>query len=74
MKATISFIFVIAAAILVSSAGFALDDGGPQAPQAFIPHVRYEFPEVLEGTEVSHDFIIQNKGSADLEIKEVRTG
>ena len=74
MKARIFFIFVIAAAVLVSSTGLYAADKSQGAPLAFMPHVRYDFPLVLEGKDVHHDFIIQNKGSADLDIKEVRTG
>lgn len=42
-------------------------------PVAFLPATRYEFDPVVEGRQVSHDFIVQNKGSALLEIKRVNT-
>ena len=42
-------------------------------PLAHLPALRYEFTPVLEGREVIHDFIIQNNGSAPLEIQKVRT-
>jgi hypothetical protein len=42
-------------------------------PLAHLPALRYEFEPVMEGREVTHDFIVQNKGSATLEIQKVRT-
>ncbi|MBT7086231.1 MAG: hypothetical protein HN931_08675 [Desulfobacterales bacterium] len=41
-------------------------------PSAVIVSSKYEFPPVFEGVRVVHDFIIQNKGSAVLEIKSVK--
>jgi hypothetical protein len=34
----------------------------------------YSFSPVLDGTEITHDFVIQNKGDAPLAIEKVRTG
>jgi len=42
-------------------------------PSAHLPVVRYEFAPVMEGREVVHDFVVQNKGSAPLEIQKVKT-
>jgi hypothetical protein len=42
-------------------------------PLAHLPALRYEFAPVMEGREVTHDFVVQNKGSATLEIQKVRT-
>jgi hypothetical protein len=42
-------------------------------PSAYLPAARYEFAPVVEGQEVSHDFVIQNKGAATLVIQRVRT-
>jgi hypothetical protein len=42
-------------------------------PLAHFPAVRYEFAPVMEGREVIHDFVVQNKGSAPLEIQKVKT-
>ena len=44
-----------------------------QQPSAHLPAVRYEFAPVMEGQEVVHDFVVQNKGSAPLEIQKVKT-
>jgi len=42
-------------------------------PSAYLPAARYEFAAVVEGQEVSHNFVIQNKGTARLEVQKVKT-
>jgi outer membrane protein OmpA-like peptidoglycan-associated protein len=42
-------------------------------PLAHLPALRYEFAPVMEGEQVVHDFVVQNIGSATLEIQKVRT-
>jgi len=43
-------------------------------PVAVVEEPSFEFGAVYEGVDVIHDFIIQNKGDADLEITGVKTG
>ncbi len=43
-------------------------------PFAFAPQAVHEFEPVLDGDEVIHTFVIQNKGNAELEIERVQTG
>ena len=35
-----------------------------ELPSAYLPSVNFEFEPVVEGKEVIHDFVIQNKGAA----------
>jgi len=44
------------------------------SPSIVVPESRYTFQPVLDGTEIIHDFVIQNKGDGPLEIEKVRTG
>jgi len=44
------------------------------APEAVVPNSLFQFDPVVEGMMVTHDFIIQNKGQAELKITKVRTG
>ena len=75
MRLKIIFAFALAFCVLFSAIGsLGAQDKTLQAPTAFLPETQYSFPRVLEGTEVLHDFIMQNKGTAPLEIKKVRTG
>ena len=53
---------------------FAQDSAEQSLPQAFFAETRYEFEPVIDGQEVVHDFIIQNKGSAVLHVQRVKTG
>ena len=42
-------------------------------PAVYLPASRYEFDPVLEGQEVTHDFVIQNKGNGLLKVQKVKT-
>jgi hypothetical protein len=39
-----------------------------------IPKKEHSFGEALEGSEVSHDFVVRNTGNAVLQIEQVRPG
>jgi hypothetical protein len=43
-------------------------------PSAFLPVTKWEFNPIVEGEEVIHDFVIQNKGDALLNVSKVKTG
>jgi hypothetical protein len=45
--------------------------GGPNGPIIHIDPITYTFPTAFEGQTVSHDFVVANRGSIDLEIKDV---
>ena len=55
----------------ISWSGASADTG---QPIAVLPEIQYEFKPVPEGTEIHHGIIIQNKGTATLNIEKVRTG
>jgi hypothetical protein len=44
-----------------------------KGPEAFVPNADYEFQVVLDGTKITHDFVIQNKGDAVLKVEKVET-
>ncbi len=52
----------------------APSDTPEKAPIAVVPEEKYDFKTVAEGVEIVHDFVVQNKGTADLEILAVRPG
>jgi len=57
---------------LFAAIGFGVqDDAGPVA---VIPQTLYEFSPVLDGAKVVHEFVVQNKGTATLNIERVKTG
>ena len=42
-------------------------------PGIFLPEVHFEFPPVFDGQEVRHDFVVRNKGTSPLDIRDVKT-
>jgi hypothetical protein len=45
----------------------------PIQPVAFVPETQFEFQPVLDGTQITHDFIIKNMGGGILQIRDVIT-
>jgi hypothetical protein len=75
MKPKLLSIFLSVICILsFGSVVFGASQQTPPSPSVFVPESRYKFPTVLDGVEVTHDFIIQNKGDAELVIEKVKTG
>jgi len=68
--------FLVAIAYVFLAAADSPADTMPatQLPAAFLPAAAYHFEEVVEGTEIVHDFIIFNKGTGPLNIRKVETG
>jgi len=56
---------------MFAAASFSAQDDAK--PTAFFPQTLYEFPPVLDGEKVVHEFVIQNKGLAPLNIERVKT-
>jgi hypothetical protein len=48
--------------------------GAGDAPAVFFPEKAFEFAPVIDGVSVVHDFVVFNKGTAPLQIRNVRTG
>ncbi len=44
------------------------------APSAVFTQPSFQFESALEGQAVEHDFLVQNKGNADLRIEKIKTG
>ena len=58
---------------LVGITTFSFGAKGDKLPSAYLPAARFEFAPVVEGQDVSHNFVIQNKGAAPLKIQSVKT-
>ncbi len=41
-------------------------------PKVYLPMQQHDFPLVVEGVDVVHDFVVKNVGSADLLIQRVK--
>jgi len=46
--------------------------GTSAAPHIYIPKEYYEFSPVIEGEEVRHDFVLLNRGTSELDLREVK--
>lgn len=44
------------------------------APAVFAPEPVFTFESALDGDQVLHDFVMENKGTAELKIERVKTG
>jgi len=74
-KTAINLIFILLSLTVFSSIGVGMEENADTAsPSAFLPSDTYTFEPVLEGALVAHDFIIENKGTATLQILSVKPG
>jgi hypothetical protein len=74
MKLKRPFFIVIATCMLFSAvSSFGAGPKDAESPSAYFPERYYTFKQVLDGTEIIHDFILQNKGDATLNINKVTT-
>jgi hypothetical protein len=61
--------FIILTPFLCSAA-----DTPVTGPQAILPESIYEFSSVVEGTQVIHRFVLQNRGDEPLKIFKIESG
>ena len=62
------------AMLLAFSVAVCFSAENDAAPSVFFPETHFEFSAVLEGSMVVHEFVIQNKGNATLNVDRVKTG
>ena len=67
-------IVMLTVAILLTGNAIATEERSPDTPSAFIVQPEYTFDPVPDGTQVLHDYVIQNRGAEILEIQKVKTG
>ena len=65
---------VIGCLVVATVHTVAADDIVLKAPNAVLPEPIHEFEQVVEGTVITHDFFLQNKGTAPLIIKKFDAG
>lgn len=74
MKAGTVLIALICGTFFTAALCRAAEKPAAQGPRAVFPAKHFTFSSVIEGAEVQHDFVVQNKGSKTLKILNVRTG
>jgi hypothetical protein len=66
---------VIAGWVLTGATAIAADaQKTTSAPNAIFASTTYNFPTVVEGVVVEHEFTVKNFGTADLKVEKVKTG
>jgi hypothetical protein len=60
--------------LALSANAFAETQQTDKTPDAFVPESTHKFEKVVEGAEVTYDFVIENKGDAPLNVEKVKTG
>ena len=72
MMARTFFILVALFSVSFPFLARAGDKGGE--PEAYLPETVYEFRPIVEGSEVSHEFVLHNRGSAELSVLKLKSG
>jgi hypothetical protein len=67
---------LLTAAIIMVIPALAWATGGEAelTPSAVLPSDRFEFETVVDGIEIRHAFVIENRGTAPLNIAKIKTG
>ncbi len=74
MKLKRPFLIVIATCMLFTAvSSFGADQKDDKSPSAYFPARSYTFKQIVDGTDIIYDFIMQNKGDATLNISKVTT-
>ena len=67
-------IVMLTIGIFLAGNAIATEEKPTASPSAFIVQPEYTFDPVVDGTQVTHDYVIQNMGAETLEIQKVKTG
>ncbi len=51
-----------------------VQDAQTALPSLFFPEPEYEFDAVFDGMSILHDFVIQNRGTATLDVQKASGG
>jgi hypothetical protein len=60
--------------VLIPFSVFGQNIDDPGAPSLYVPEPLFQFEPVVSGQKVEHDYILYNKGTAELKITSVKTG
>ncbi len=71
---TFSFFALAFCILFFTNTSFSIESNASNSPSALFPETRFEFKPVVDGVNVTHSFIVKNKGPAPLKIEKVRTG
>jgi hypothetical protein len=66
-------LIILSALLILTGSAIRAEDVNTAAPSIFVENPAYEFATAIDGTQVIHEFMIQNKGRAALIIEKVKT-
>ncbi|UCD89168.1 MAG: DUF1573 domain-containing protein [Desulfobacterales bacterium] len=72
-KSLYAFMFALCFLFFTNTSS-ATENSALNSPSAFFPESRFEFKPVVDGADVTHSFVVKNKGASPLKIEKVRTG
>jgi hypothetical protein len=70
MKITLTALVVL----MIAAGGAWANQPSQPAPKLVMAETTFSFDPVVDGTKVTHDFIVHNEGEAVLNIHKVKTG
>lgn len=73
MKRLSKLLLIFCSFFWVTSA-IGVEKAALNGPVAFVPDAEYEFAKATESAEITHDFVIQNKGNVPLKVEKIKTG
>jgi len=73
MRQTVARLAALSTVLMLVMSVAALADE-EQAPSIFIQQLRYDFGTVFEQDKYEHEFVVKNRGKADLVIDKVKPG
>ncbi len=74
-RKTFFAVLFIGCILMWAVGGINAEENKPvQSPSVFFPQTQYTFTTVVEGVDIIHKFVVQNKGASALKIEKVRTG
>ena len=59
--------------VLIPCGVLAQNSDAPGTPAIHVPEPAFQFDTVVSGQDVSHDYLLQNRGTAPLTISRVKT-
>jgi hypothetical protein len=73
MKRLVALVLSMAAmmSMIAGTAALAQDDN---KPSIYVPEIRHDFGRVFEQEKYEYDFVVKNRGKADLIIEKVKPG
>jgi hypothetical protein len=74
MRRTITSVVALLTVLSFLVGPLALAQDNDLKPEIFVPQLRHDFGKVFEQEKYVHDFVVKNRGKADLIIERVKPG